>query len=919
MDWLQRGLADMLITSMSRVGPYQVIQRHQLRELLREHRLSTSVTAVQRARLARADLLLLGNFALDGGELSVELRLLRVDSQRVIAGCVWKSDPGRVLEAPAELVRELLSEQNVPIDSELFVGLEQSLPRTVDRAAAFYEGERAADVGDRTRALAHYLDAARGVADYLPPHRAVLRTYRQLRLEEHAVEYAAELGRRLERAGDIQHALELYYFVAESFLETFESPESSVRWLERIVEIARRHETGIPPAERTTARVKTRALELRGESRFSGGKGSAILDQPEIRFRIWTTELERQLARRERLREKGGFWRRKGARWIQEEVPDPTVFMWKIRSLHQLASVERRLGRLRKALTRYREILVDYEEIAGLPIWRPGETFYWGQGARSQLRQVLFDQQKKSGGFIRDPEILGLARFQLLGDRSRLRRNFEELAVDPRAGERYDQVESFHFLARAGLQIDSVSFEAKVNQLAGFHFGSRNRKRARKLLLKGGVHREEIRFPPGTEYLSLRSSWGGILLLNHPELSPPLFSLPSSGPAIAWWEVKFHLSPRAGSPVVRADPAALAEADRRKARAADAKRVARFVHREGWERGAVDRAARPRDDLLRTPLDGRALEWRVTAVDGDLQLAGRGDPENSLLLPRPIRSEESERAPALVKSHEGGFALFWSRGPEKRPDRFYVASSRDLVSWSEPRELALADPEETDSASGRNTGTRIRGNDVRAKTGEVFTTRTSYVMVLDRGLVRHSDDLVHWSAPVRVVPADARETRFVQTLDRRVWAVYCEASANEELYTHRDVMLGYYVRGGRKYKKLFDVAATSSADGITWTRPTKIFTHGEPSEFWAFPLTERAVALAVLYNGRFLRWAVSTTRDRFQPVDAPIKQLSRRGARFFVHRNEVICSHDVRSRQDPTRTLTLRSKKLHEALTKPLR
>jgi hypothetical protein len=309
----------------------------------------------------------------------------------------------------------------------------------------------------------------------------------------------------------------------------------------------------------------------------------------------------------------------------------------------------------------------------------------------------------------------------------------------------------------------------------------------------------------------------------------------------------------------------------------------------------------------------------VTSVDGDLQLVRRDDPDVHLALPRPIRSEESERAPALVKSHEGGFALFWSRGPEKRPDRFYVASSRDLVNWSEPRELVLADLDDVDPAPDGRTG----GNDVRAKTRArtraVFTTRTAYLMVLDDGLIRHSDDLVHWSAPVRALPADARLTRFVQTLDRRVWAIYCTDPETEVLYTHGDGLIGYYVRGGKKYKRLFDVVATSSADGKTWTHPTKIFTHGEPSELWSLPLTERSIALAVLYNGRFLRWAVSTTRDRFEPVDAPIRQLSRRGARFFVHRKQVFCTHDIRGRQSPSRTLALRSRKLYEALTKPLR
>jgi curli biogenesis system outer membrane secretion channel CsgG len=67
-DWLQRGLADMMISTMNRLGPYHAIEREHLKELLREHRLAASGlvdvdAAIRQGRLARAELLLLGSFA----------------------------------------------------------------------------------------------------------------------------------------------------------------------------------------------------------------------------------------------------------------------------------------------------------------------------------------------------------------------------------------------------------------------------------------------------------------------------------------------------------------------------------------------------------------------------------------------------------------------------------------------------------------------------------------------------------------------------------------------------------------------------------------------------------------------------------------------------------------------------------------
>ena len=42
VDWLQRGLADMMIGTMNRIGPYQVVERVHLRDIQREHGLAAT-------------------------------------------------------------------------------------------------------------------------------------------------------------------------------------------------------------------------------------------------------------------------------------------------------------------------------------------------------------------------------------------------------------------------------------------------------------------------------------------------------------------------------------------------------------------------------------------------------------------------------------------------------------------------------------------------------------------------------------------------------------------------------------------------------------------------------------------------------------------------------------------------------------
>jgi hypothetical protein len=72
-----------MIANLSSLSPYLVIERRHLRDILREHGLAASGlvdvgTAVQRARLAKAQVLLLGSFARQGDLLAIQARLIRV-------------------------------------------------------------------------------------------------------------------------------------------------------------------------------------------------------------------------------------------------------------------------------------------------------------------------------------------------------------------------------------------------------------------------------------------------------------------------------------------------------------------------------------------------------------------------------------------------------------------------------------------------------------------------------------------------------------------------------------------------------------------------------------------------------------------------------------------------------------------------
>ena len=188
-------------------------------------------------------------------------------------------------------------------------------------------------------------------------------------------------------------------------------------------------------------------------------------------------------------------------------------------------------------------------------------------------------------------------------------------------------------------------------------------------------------------------------------------------------------------------------------------------------------------------------------------------------------------------------------------------------------------------------------------------------MLLDNGGVRFSEDLVNWGRERVIFPPGSSHQRFCQTSTDHLWAVYSQASLDEELYTSGDVLIGFYVRGGKRWKRLVDIWVTSTVDGKRWTDPVRIATGGEPTEVWAFPVAADQVAVAALYNRRFLKWHAGSRPEGFRAVNGPVRALRRAEVGFFVQDERVICTRTVRGRGQENSVLQLSSTALYESLS----
>ncbi|MFQ5656097.1 MAG: FlgO family outer membrane protein [Candidatus Methylomirabilales bacterium] len=894
LDWLRQGLAVMMISTMNRISPYQVIERAHLREILQEHGLVASGlvdmdTAIRQARLAKAQLLLLGSFARQRDRVVIQARLIRVSDQRILAQATWRNRHANVLSAPQALSKKLLASLGEPVDPAQLEGIEKEIPTTIDVAKAYYTGIQAFDDGRYPEALAHYLDAARKAGDFVKVYPAVLEMYYLLGESDHTVIFAADLAQSFEEKGDVLSAVEYYFAAAEQCLDPLKNDALAAVLLGKLLRLVEQHERKTGEIARTKQFILDRIDELHGTGKYPSFE--KILADRSIRYRMWPGDIERELRRRTEKQARGGYAVFQDGKWIKRPVPRPSVLMWKIRAMHMLARTYARLGRIGRALDRYQELLDEYEFISQHPLYEGGHR----DPIKTEAHFMVLYHYAKTGKLIRDHALNEINRLNVVKDRLVFRRDFTIPSLDRRArvASRYEDrgYEYFDFAAPPGHQIDSVTLRAKVEGIAAFGFNlphpagwppqfSLSKRLKHFKFSKRGTYERTVPVPRGTEFFSIGTSWGPGLFSNTPAevLYHQRFG-PKDGRDIVWWQVSFVVSPKEGAFAKResADAAPLS--------APIQKLVKRYA--TGWDRAFVVREPQTVAYGGHPSLDVYAEDWLVYSMDGDVQVFHRGDPQLKIDIPITINTREREFDPSLVRTHDGRYALLWARGTSKRNARRFVAFSKDLLRWGMPQRLVFADP----VGSVRYTYGQAEPPE---RTYNVAPVRRGYAMLLAQGFVRYSDDLRNWGPPQKVIPHDLYRNRLVKTRDGTVWAVYENSSDERQPYRPDDWLHGYFVVDGKRYRHVTELHVSHSLDGIHWQAAGKIVFPGQPSGLWAFPVSERQIGIAVAFNNLFMKWLTTSRHGDLRLIDSQLQIMHHsEEAEFFVRDSSIICVRPV--------------------------
>ena len=579
--------------------------------------------------------------------------------------------------------------------------------------------------------------------------------------------------------------------------------------------------------------------------------------------------------------------------------------MWRTRAQRDLARAYAAVGRIEESLELYREIVEDHEPLTRLP---DDGMRRWNDGVRVEGHFMLLRNWRMTGILDRDHALCDINKLNIVEDGFEFARDFSNSDIDARArvASRYDERghEYFDFACPEGFQIESVRLQTEVRGIAEYSISvpdpdgwppqlSLGRRIQKLRYTRRGDHDDTIELPAGTELVSLSTSWGASKYSDSASeiLHRRLFG-PAAHEDIRRWSVIFEISPMvpatdAMEPTDHEPVSGLTEADR--------KLIAQFAGRGGWELGAVLRESSAETYSGAPALDVFAEEWVVVCLDGELFIHHRDRPLK-VDLPVTINTPEREFNPRLVRTHEGSWALLWARGADKRTARCFVAVTTDFLRWETPRRVQFA-PAPPDAG--------LRSVET-AGAYDVAPVTSGYVMLLDQGQIRSSDDLRSWGPPTQVFDPGSWDGRLTKTEDGRLWAVYQTGSDVREPYEAADWLAGYYVTDGERYKHMCEIHVAQSLDGLEWREFAKVVLPGQGSGLWAFPLADGSVGVGVQFNSRFMKWFATTRSNALRAIPSSLELMCQSGDAFvFASDGQVACLAPMFDHYDAQRTVLL--------------
>ena len=175
---LRKGLADMLISDLSKIKMLNVIERARLEEILKEQKLNNSKefdasTATKVGKLLGVQYILTGSFFEIAGSLRVDARIIDVETGKIVKSDGVDGATPTFFDLEKKLAAKIAGGLNVDMAVENTVASKTETSVTYQTSLLYSDGLDQMDKGETSKAIETFKKVLKSNPDFLPAQQAL--------------------------------------------------------------------------------------------------------------------------------------------------------------------------------------------------------------------------------------------------------------------------------------------------------------------------------------------------------------------------------------------------------------------------------------------------------------------------------------------------------------------------------------------------------------------------------------------------------------------------------------------------------------------------------------------------------------------------------------------------------------------------
>ncbi len=175
---LRKGLADMLISDMSKIKMLNVVERSRLEEILKEQRLNNSTefdphTATRLGKLLGVEYILTGSFFEIMGKLRIDARIIQVETGKIVKSEGVDGDTPQFFDLEKQLLEKIVIGLQVDLPASVVARADQTTSISYEASLRYSEGLELMDKGRHEEALAVFNRVLASYPDFLPAKEVI--------------------------------------------------------------------------------------------------------------------------------------------------------------------------------------------------------------------------------------------------------------------------------------------------------------------------------------------------------------------------------------------------------------------------------------------------------------------------------------------------------------------------------------------------------------------------------------------------------------------------------------------------------------------------------------------------------------------------------------------------------------------------